>query len=101
VEQPPYDEFEEEDVDDPRGPERPPRGRRPPRPEDLVRGLVPEDFDWQDLVRTYPWPAMVVAFLGGYVLARTKGDEIVEALSDFASQRISDHVNTMLRDDVL
>lgn len=60
-----------------------------------------ESFDWEDLVREYPLPALLLAAIGGFVLARTRGDEILEALSGFAAAQVTQHVNELLGEEVL
>lgn len=60
-----------------------------------------ENFDWEELVRNYPIPALLLAAIGGFVLARGRGDEILAALSGFAAARVSQHVNELLGEDVL
>ncbi|HRC84011.1 MAG TPA: hypothetical protein PK413_00220 [Thermoanaerobaculia bacterium] len=94
---PPAEELEEDEEPRPRV-----RSARPqPGGADLLQDLLPLDFDWREVVREHPWPSMIVAALGGFLLARSHGEEIVQALSDFASARISEHVNELLGDDVL
>jgi len=50
------------------------------------------------VVRRHPIPALLVALAGGYWLGRTKGREIVGALSDLASAELSDRVGALAGD---
>jgi hypothetical protein len=52
-------------------------------------------------VRAYPIPALLLAAAGGFVLGRTRGQEVVEALSQFAAGQVSRHVNEVLGEDLL
>ncbi len=69
--------------------------------DDLVSELLPETFDWQRLVRTYPLPALALAALGGYWLGRTRGGAVVSALGAFAAAAAVRGVNEALGEDVL
>lgn len=68
---------------------------------DVVDELMPAQLDWQDLVRRYPLAALGLATLGGYVLGRHRGREILEAFSLFAADSVSEQVNSLLGKDVL
>lgn len=69
--------------------------------DDVVDELMPSDFDWQDLVRRYPLAALGLAALGGYVLGRHRGDDILRSFSNFAADTVSEQVNDLLGRDVL
>ncbi len=60
-----------------------------------------DELEWEDLVRRYPIPAVLVAGLGGFILGRTKGDWVLSALSAFAAAQLSRQVNQLLGDEVL
>jgi len=66
--------------------------------DELIDDLLPPEFDWRGVVRRHPVPALLVALAGGYWLGRTKGREIVGALSDLASAEISDRVGALAGD---
>jgi hypothetical protein len=68
---------------------------------ELIDDLVAGGFDWESLVRDYPIPALLLAAFGGFVLARSQGEAVVEALSDFAAGQVTRQVNKMLGDEVL
>jgi hypothetical protein len=69
--------------------------------DDVVDELMPSQLDWQHLVRRYPLAALGLATLGGYVLGRHRGREILEAFSLFAADSVSEQVNTLLGKEVL
>lgn len=68
---------------------------------DVVDEVLPEEFEWERLVRTYPVPALVLAALGGFVLARARGQAVLAALGAFAADRVTDEVHRVLGEDVL
>ena len=69
--------------------------------DDVVDELMPSDFDWQDLVRRYPLAALGLAALGGYVLGRHRGEDILRSFSNFAADTVTEQVNDLLGRDVL
>lgn len=68
---------------------------------DVVDEVLPEEFEWERLVRTYPVPALLLAGLGGFVLARARGQAVLAALGAFAADRVTDEVHRVLGEDVL
>lgn len=70
-------------------------------PDDVVDELVANDFDWRDLVRSYPIPAVLLALAGGYLLGRRRGLELIERLSEYAARQVEEGVNEFLGDEVL
>lgn len=62
---------------------------------------VHRSFDWEEMVRDYPLPSLLLAAVGGFVLARTRGEAIVGALSSFAAAQVSRHVNEFLGEEIL
>ncbi len=69
--------------------------------DDVVDELMPPELDWQRLVRQYPLAALGLATLGGYVLGRHRGREILGAFALFAADSVSEQVNNLLGKDVL
>ena len=69
--------------------------------DQLVDQLMPEELDWQHLVRTYPIAALSVAAVGGFLLGRSRGRAIVVALSGFAADSLTENVNTFIGKQVL
>ncbi len=78
-----------------------PIGPRPSVADELLDELMPEELDWQRLVRRYPKSALLVAAAGGFLLGRGRGREIVAALAEFASEAVSESVNELLGRKVL
>ena len=70
-------------------------------PDRLVDELIPESVEWERLVRTYPLPALFLAAVGGFVLGRSRGSAVLEALSAFAGRRVARSVNELLGEQVL
>lgn len=62
----------------------------------LIDELVPEGLDWERLVRDYPIPALLVAAVGGYLLGRSRGPQVIAALSGFASAEVGKNVSQFL-----
>jgi len=75
----------------------------PPEPaaHEVVDDLMPEEFDWERLVRRYPVPALLVAGVGGFWLGRSRGHAILAALAAFAAAQVTEQVNELLGDEVL
>ena len=69
--------------------------------DSVVDELMPSDFDWRRTIRKYPLASLAVAALGGYVLGRSRGEEILASLSLFAADTVSGQVNDLLGKDVL
>lgn len=67
----------------------------------LVDEVMPEGFDWRSMVQNYPWPALTLAAVGGWMLAHRRGSGVVTALAAFAADQLVDHVNQFLDDEVL
>jgi hypothetical protein len=69
--------------------------------DELVDELMPPGFDWERVVRNYPWPALLLAGLGGFMLGRHRGRAVVTALSSFAAIQVTEGVNALLGDEIL
>jgi hypothetical protein len=55
--------------------------------------LLPEELEWERLVRTYPIAAVVVAGLAGYLLGVRSGAPILAAVGETATRRVTGLVN--------
>jgi hypothetical protein len=75
--------------------------REPSLADELVGRLLPENLEWEALVRAYPLPSLAVAALGGFVLGRTRGAAVVAAFSAFAAAAVSRAVNELVGDEVI
>ena len=67
--------------------------------EELIDEFVPEGLDWERLVVNYPLPALVLAAVGGFLLGRRHGPEILSAVSGFAAAEVSRNVSQLLGQD--
>lgn len=72
-----------------------------PGADEVIDEVLPSELDWQKLVRRYPIASITIAAIGGYVLGRNRGEEIVLALSNHAAELVSGQVNNVLGRHVL
>lgn len=72
-----------------------------PNPDRLLDELIPEQVEWETLVRRYPKPALLAAAGLGFYVALQRGPALVAALSGFAAQEMTRRVNDFLGTDVL
>lgn len=72
-----------------------------PHADELIDELLPEELDWEHLVRTYPWPALLTAAAAGFYLGVARGPLLVSALTGWASGQMSSRVNDLLGEDLL
>ena len=70
-------------------------------PDEVVDEILPAELEWQRLVRRYPIAAITIAAIGGYVLGRSRGEEILAALTNHAADLVSLQVNSALGRDIL
>lgn len=61
-----------------------------------VDRVMPDDFDWVSVVQEHPMLSLSVAAVGGFLLGRWQGQEIVDALSDLAAAKVSTTVNRVV-----
>jgi hypothetical protein len=64
--------------------------------DEMLDELLPEELEWERLVRTYPLPTLLVAAAGGFLLAYTRGPGIIGALSALATAQVGDVVRDAL-----
>ncbi|MEE8524260.1 MAG: hypothetical protein V3T72_10040 [Thermoanaerobaculia bacterium] len=70
-----------------------------PMADQIVDDLLPEDFDWREIVRDYPLPAIIVAVAGGFLLGRRHGTDLLTALRRFADREVTQNLRAVLGDD--
>jgi hypothetical protein len=58
--------------------------------------LLPEDLEWERLVRSYPFAALLVAGAAGYWLGWRSGAPILEAVGETATRRVTGIVSESL-----
>lgn len=68
---------------------------------EMVDEVLPEEFEWERLVRDYPVPALLLAAGGGFWLGRTRGRDVLTAVASFAAVQVAEQVNEFLGDEVL
>lgn len=64
--------------------------------EEILDELLPEDLEWERLVRTYPVPALALAAIGGFVIGLRHGPEILTAVSGFLAAEVSRNVSELI-----
>lgn len=72
-----------------------------PHADELIDELLPEEVDWEHLVRSYPWPALAVAAAAGFYLAVSRGPLLVTALGGWAGSEMTRRFNDLLGEDLL
>ena len=73
---------------------------RPSTIDDLLDEILPEELEWERLVRSYPLPALAVAAVGGLLLGLSHGSAIVSAVSGYLSAQVSRNVSQVLGHDI-
>lgn len=68
--------------------------------DELIDDLVPPEVDWRHIVRRHPWPALLLAGLGGYLLGRSQGKTLVRAISALAVARVESEVLDRIEADI-
>lgn len=69
--------------------------------DELVDELLPAEFDWRRMVVSYPKVSLAVAAVGGYLLGRSRGEAIVAALGAYASDAVSQNINSIVGEEIL
>ena len=64
--------------------------------EAILDELLPEELEWERLVRNYPVPALALAAVGGFFLGLRHGPEILSAVSGFMAAEVSRNVGDLL-----
>ncbi len=67
--------------------------------DELLDELVPEGLDWERLVVTYPIPALLIAAIGGFLIGRSHGPQVLGAVSTFASAELARNVSHLMSQD--
>lgn len=82
--------------------DRPTAAKAPtPAADRFVDQLVAEELDWRRWVTRYPKSCLALAALGGFVIGRIRGEEIVTALSAHAADTVTEGINEFLGRDVV
>lgn len=72
-----------------------------PGAEAMAGDTASSEIDWLALVRSYPVPALLLAAVGGFVLGRRRGPEILGAVSDFAAEEVARNLNSLLGEELI
>lgn len=64
--------------------------------EAILDELLPEELDWERLVRTYPIPAIALAAVGGFMVGLRHGPMLLGAVSSYVAAEVSRNVGDLL-----
>ena len=64
--------------------------------EAILDELLPEELEWERLVRAYPVPAVALAAIGGFFIGLRHGPEILTAVSGFVASEVSRNVSELI-----
>ena len=64
--------------------------------EEILDELLPEQLEWERLVRSYPVPAVALAAIGGFIIGLRHGPEILSAVSGFVAAEVSRNVSELI-----
>ena len=67
--------------------------------EQWLDEVLPEDLDWQGLVRSYPIISLGIATAAGWWVGLRHGPAILQAISDYAGRTVSEQVDEFLGQD--
>ena len=62
----------------------------------LVDGLLPEEMDWEDVVRTYPLTSVTLAAVAGFLVGSQRGRAILTTVIDSALDRVTGMVQELV-----
>jgi hypothetical protein len=64
--------------------------------EEILDELLPQELEWERLVRAYPVPAVALAAIGGFIIGLRHGPEILSAVSGFVAAEVSRNVSELI-----
>jgi hypothetical protein len=64
--------------------------------EEILDELLPQELEWERLVRSYPVPAVALAAIGGFIIGLRHGPEILSAVSGFVAAEVSRNVSELI-----
>ena len=64
--------------------------------EAILDELLPEELEWERLVRSYPVPALALAAVGGFFIGLRHGPEILTAVSGYLASEVSRNVSDLI-----
>ena len=65
--------------------------------DDLLDDVLPVSVDWRRWVSQYPFPVLLLAGVGGFLLGRTRGRAVMVAAAGFAADRLAHGLSATLR----
>jgi hypothetical protein len=68
--------------------------------EAFLDELLPEDLEWESVVRTYPLCSLALAAMGGFYIGRRSGRAIVNAFGESAAERVTTLAGEVLGSDI-
>ena len=63
--------------------------------DEFVDELLPTDFEWRRMVRSYPLTSTAVAFAGGFLIGRQRGMGLLAGLASFVVNEVSENVQNL------
>jgi hypothetical protein len=73
---------------------------RPSTIDNVLDEILPEELEWEQMVRSYPLPAVALAAVGGFLLGISHGTAIVSAVSGYLATQVSRNVSQVLGRDL-
>lgn len=73
---------------------------KPSTIDNLLDEILPEELEWERLVRSYPLPSVALAAFGGLLLGLSHGSAIASAVSGYLAAQVSRNVSQVLGRDV-
>lgn len=64
--------------------------------DELVDDLLPAELDWRYLARAYPVPVLAAATVGGFLVGRRHGRELLLWLGDFVTEEVTRNVKNLV-----
>ena len=64
--------------------------------DSIVDDLVPNEIDWRHVVTNYPIPSLLVAAVGGFLVGREQGRELIAAGKAFVTEEVTHNLNALL-----
>jgi hypothetical protein len=68
--------------------------------DNLLDEVLPEELEWERMVRSYPLPALAVAAVGGFLLGISHGKAIASAVTGYLGAQVSQSVSQALGRDL-
>ena len=62
----------------------------------VLDGLLPDEMDWEEVVRTYPLTSIAVAGIAGFLVGSRSGRAILTAVADSAVHRVTGLVDELV-----